>query len=195
MPKQVDHDQRRGEMAAALWRIAAYEGLEAVSLSRVADEAGVSKGRLQHYFPSRDALLDYTATTLAYRVDARIKARVAAVSGPIPAMRAAMLEVLPLDEESAVDARVGLAFFIRSLADPGLRERYRVRNGQFVDLLTHYLGRARDDGQVAADRDPNAEAVTLFALVNGLKEPLLLGERTPAEAVAVVDSALARLRD
>src|SRR5690625_6408560 len=62
MPKKVDHQQRRAAMAEALWKVAAYQGLEAVSLSRVAQEAGVSKGRVQHYFPSRDALLDYTAT-------------------------------------------------------------------------------------------------------------------------------------
>ena len=194
MPKQVDHAQRRDEMAEALWRIAAYEGLEAVSLNRVAEEAGVSKGRVQHYFPSRDALLDHTARHLQDRVSARLRAALAAHPDPLPGARALLLEVLPRTEESAVDTRVGVAFLIRALGDPALRDYYRGRNRAFLDLLADHLTRAQDDGALHRDRDPRHEAVRLFALVNGLKEPLLLGERTTAEATALVDEALAALR-
>lgn len=193
MPKLVDHAQRRGEMAEALWRIAAYEGLEAVSLHRVADEAGVSKGRVQHYFGSRDALLDYTAQHLQDRVTARLRARLAAAPNAAAAVRGALLEVLPLTEDSIVDTRVGIAFLIRALGEDTLRARYRARNAQFLDLLTASLTTARDEGALAAGREPAAVAVELFALVNGLKEPLLLGDLTPTLATAVVDDALARL--
>lgn len=193
MPKVVDHTQRRGEMAEALWRIAAYEGLEAVSLTRVADEAGVSKGRVQHYFDSRDALLDYTAGYLSDRVTARLRARVATARDAFSAARGALLEVLPLAEDSIVDTRVGIAFLIRALGDPSLRSRYSGRNEEFHELLVHHLAGARDEGTVTADRDLHAIAVELFALVNGLKEPLLLGDMTPREATAIVDAALARL--
>ncbi|HEY2222054.1 TetR/AcrR family transcriptional regulator [Actinomycetospora sp.] len=193
MPKVVDHWQRRGEMVQALWRIAAYEGLEAVSLNRVADEAGVSKGRVQHYFGSRDALLDYTAAYLTDRVTARIKPRLAAAPDAPAAVRGALLEVLPLTEDSIVDTRVGIAFLIRALGEDALRERYSARNEQFLELLTYYLTVARDEGAFDAGREPRAVAVELFALVNGLKEPLLLGDLTPDDATAIVDDALARL--
>ena len=192
VPKLVDHGQRRDEMAEALWRIAAYEGLEAVSLSRVADEAGVSKGRVQHYFGSRDALLDYTAGHLQDRVTARIKARLASAPDARAAVRGALLEVLPLTEDSTVDTRVGIAFLIRALGDDALRARYSARNAQFLDVLTTYLTAARDEGSLDVGREPHVVAVELFALVNGLKEPLLLGDLTPARATAIVDAALAR---
>ncbi len=193
MPKLVDHDQRRREMAEALWRIAAQEGLEAVSLNRVADEAGVSKGRVQHYFASRDALLAYTAEHLIDRVTGRMKAAVAAAPDALAAVRSVLLEVLPLTEDSIVDTRVGAAFLIRALGDDALRARYRRRNAQFLTLLTTYLTAARDAGRLGRRREPGALAVELFALVNGLKEPLLLGELSPSLATAIVDDALARL--
>lgn len=193
MPKVVDHGQRRDEMAEALWRIAAYEGLEAVSLSRVADEAGVSKGRVQHYFGSRDALLDYTAGHLSDRVTARIKARLAAAPDARTAVRGALLEVLPLTEDSTVDTRVGIAFLIRALGDDVLRARYSARNAQFLDLLTTSLTAARDEGTLDVRREPDAVAVELFALVNGLKEPLLLGDLTASSATAIVEETLGRL--
>jgi|SRR5690625_1249465 len=190
MPKKVDHQQRRAAMAEALWKVAAYQGLEAVSLSRVAQEAGVSKGRVQHYFPSRDALLDYTATRVQDRVNQRIRANLHQASGSIDATRAALLGVLPLDTESAIDTRVGFAFFIRSLGDPALRQRYRERNQQFIDLLVHYLTRAHDEGILDSSQEPQSAAVALFALVNGLKEPILLGDQSPTEAITIIDGAL-----
>jgi AcrR family transcriptional regulator len=193
MPKLVDHGQRRDEMAEALWRIAAYEGLEAVSLNRVAAEAGASKGRVQHYFASRDALLDYTAEHLQDRVTARLRARLAAAPDTLAAVRGALLEVLPLTDDSVVDTRVGIAFLIRALGDDALRTRYRTRNAQFLGLLTRLLTTAREEGALARGREPGAVAAELFALVNGLKEPLLLGDLTPSLATALVDDALARL--
>lgn len=192
MPKLVDHDQRRGEMAEALWRIAAREGLEAVSLNRVADEAGVSKGRVQHYFTSRDRLLEYTAELLVDRVTARMRAAYASAPEPLAAVRAVLLEVLPLTADSTTDTRVGFAFLIRALGEPRLHARYRERNAEFLDLLSGLLASARDQGAIGRHREPGALAVELFALVNGLKEPLLLGELTPSLATAIVDDALAR---
>lgn len=193
MPKLVDHAKRRDEMAEALWRIAAYDGLEAVSLNRVAAEAGVSKGRVQHYFASRDDLLDFTAEHLIDRVTQRMQAAVATAPDALAAARNALLEVLPLHEESIVDTRVGAAFLIRALGDDALRSRYRQRNSQFLALLAGYLTAARDQGLLARGREPGALAVELFALANGLKEPLLLGDLTPSLATALVDDALARL--
>jgi AcrR family transcriptional regulator len=193
VPKLVDHAQRRDEMAEALWRIAAYDGLEAVSLNRVAAEAGVSKGRVQHYFASRDDLLDFTAEHLIDRVTSRMKAAVATAPDALTAARNALLEVMPLHEDSVVDTRVGAAFLIRALGDDALRARYRQRNTQFLTLLAGYLTSARDEGLLARGREPGALAVELFALANGLKEPLLLGDLTPSLATALVDDALARL--
>lgn len=195
MPRIVDHGQRRGEIAAALWRIAAREGLETVSLNRVAEEAGVSKGRVQHYFGSREELLAFTATLLQSRVDERIRAQLARVAPDEPwaVVRALLAGLLPLDDESRTDALVGSAFFVRAVADPELRETYRSGNRAMREVLTDMLRRARDAGRIAADVDPTHEATVLFALAGGLGESLLLGEHTPDSALAVVERQLARL--
>lgn len=44
MPKQVDHDERRREIATAVLRLVTTGGVEAASLRTVAGEAGVSMG-------------------------------------------------------------------------------------------------------------------------------------------------------
>ncbi|TCK27339.1 TetR/AcrR family transcriptional regulator [Pseudonocardia endophytica] len=195
MPRVVDHGQRRGEIAEALWRIAAREGLEAVSLSRVADEAGVSKGRVQHYFASRDELLAFTATLLYLRVDERIGTYLAEAdrASPLTLVRAMLVGILPLDDEGRTDALVGSAFLVRAVGDPEMRESYRASNRMAVEGLTQKLVGAREKGELAAGVDPEHEASTLFLLARGLTESLLLGEHTPESALAVVDRELARI--
>ncbi|WP_224403914.1 TetR/AcrR family transcriptional regulator [Pseudonocardia sp. ICBG1034] len=195
MPRVVDHGQRRGEIAEALWRVAAAEGLEAVSLARVAEEAGVSKGRVQHYFASRDELLDFAAQQLRLRVDGRVRARMAAAtpSSPLGEVRALLTALLPLDEDARTDARVGSAFLIRALGDERLREIYRRGNRLVHTAVAERLAAARDAGELTG-LDPAREATVLLALAGGLAESVLLGDADGAGALAVLDHQLGRLR-
>ena len=63
MPKQVDREERRRDIAAAVLRIVTTRGVEAASLRTVAAEAGVSMGAVQHYFTTKDEMLRFA---LAY---------------------------------------------------------------------------------------------------------------------------------
>lgn len=195
MPRVVDHGQRRGEIAEALWRVAAAEGLEAVSLARVAVEAGISKGRVQHYFASRGELLDFAAQQLQLRVDGRVRARMAsaAPSSPLGEVRALLTALLPLDDDARTDARVGSAFLIRALGDDRLRETYRTGNRLVHTAVAERLAAARDAGELTG-LDPDREATVLLALAGGLAESVLLGDADGAGALAVLDHQLGRLR-
>src|SRR5919198_1840349 len=63
MPRIVDHEQRRAEVAAAVWRIVSRDGLEAATVRRVAAETGMSTSVVSHYFAGKDDLL-----RLAFRI-------------------------------------------------------------------------------------------------------------------------------
>ncbi len=54
MPKIVDHDARREEIAQALWRVVRRDGIRAASVRTVAAEAGWSAGAVRYYFPDQD---------------------------------------------------------------------------------------------------------------------------------------------
>ena len=72
MPKVVDHEERRTELAAAVWRLASRDGLEAVTVRRVAEEAGWSTGAVVHYFADKEDLLLFAFSTVADRVRTRL---------------------------------------------------------------------------------------------------------------------------
>ncbi|MBA3508847.1 MAG: TetR/AcrR family transcriptional regulator, partial [Thermoleophilaceae bacterium] len=57
MPKVVDHEQRRTEVAAAARAAIADRGLDGATVRDIAAAAGVSTGVLAYYFRDKDELL------------------------------------------------------------------------------------------------------------------------------------------
>ena len=71
MPKIVDHEVRRRELAEAVWRVIVRDGVGDVSIRSVAAEAGWSSGALRHYFSTRAELLAFLHTYLNDPTDVR----------------------------------------------------------------------------------------------------------------------------
>jgi AcrR family transcriptional regulator len=121
MPKVVDRERRREELAAALWRLVEREGIEAASLRRVAAEAGWSTGSLRHYFATHSELLAFAMELVVQRVTDRV-GRLSPSPDPRETAAIVLHEVLPLDAERHAEMQVWLAFTARSLVEPELRE-------------------------------------------------------------------------
>lgn len=117
VPKIVDAEARRRDVVDAVFRIIATDGLERASLREVADEAGLAVGSVRHYFASSEELLTYSFSTVVDRIILRLSDALADVEQLVPGTaghREAVLtllgELLPLDEQRAVDACVWMAF-------------------------------------------------------------------------------------
>jgi AcrR family transcriptional regulator len=160
VPRLVDHERRREELAAALWRLVLRDGIEAASVRRVAAEAGWSTGSLRHYFETQSDLLTFAMELVVQRVTARVEAL---TPDPDPRPTAARLlhEVLPLDAERHAEMQVWLAFTARSFVEPGLRA---LRDRAHTGLRS--LCRAAVELLGAPSVEPEAER--LHALIDGL---------------------------
>jgi AcrR family transcriptional regulator len=187
MPKRVDHDQRRTLIADALVRVAAEQGLEAVSLRHVAAAAGVSSGMVQHYFRTKDEMMRFALDVVRERNQVRVSAavdRLGADPAPRDMLRALFLSVLPLDPESRAYGRVGLAFLAYTAVRPAAAESLRADTRQMIDLVT---GMIRATGRGV---DPVGAAAGLLALMEGLGVQLLGGHYSAETAVAALDAQL-----
>lgn len=196
MPKKVDHDARRREIADALLALAAAEGLESVSLRHVAAAAGVSMGAVQHYFHTKDEMLQFALRHQAQRREQRIIARLTA-RGREPTVReivrTVLIEVLPVDELRRKEYLAGVAFFIRGLRDPPMAATLAEGGPQLHAYFAELLGRAAREGRLSEGVDVHQEAVMLWALANSQCISIVLGERTAEQAVATIDYQLDRL--
>lgn len=168
MPKIVDHDERRSQLAEAVWRLASRDGLEALTLREVSTEAGCSTGALHHYFRDKEELLLFAFQATADRVGRRMSAATKSTTEPLELTRRLLAEGLPLDAERRAEIRVWFAFLGLALTRPVLaraqRDAYRAWRG----LLARSLVEAQERGEIDRALDAEREAAGLVALVDGL---------------------------
>lgn len=196
MPRQVDHDERRRQIAEAVWRLAIRGGLEQVTLRQAAAEAGVSARLLQYYFGTRDQLLLGALEILNTEARRQAEDRMASL-GETPSMRAivrgVLLEMLPLDEQRRDRHVVYAAYFVRFLTEPALAAVARAAPAELANLVADLITRAQELGEVPDDIDAAAEGAFLLAGAEGLQTRVLLGQWTSEYAVDMIDRQLARI--
>jgi TetR/AcrR family transcriptional repressor of bet genes len=192
MPKVVDHEQRREELAAAVWRLASRDGLDAVTIRGVSAEAGWSTGALHHYFSDKEELLLFAFQTVADRVGRRVATAREEASEPLELARALLAIGLPLDDERRDETRVWFAFLGLALTRPPLARAQRLAYDAWRRIVADALRDAQEQGDIERDVDVEREAAALVALVDGLAvqasfDPGCLD-------VGLVDERLAELR-
>jgi AcrR family transcriptional regulator len=161
VPKIVDPEVRRTDLAEAVWRVIRRDGLARASVRNVAREAGLSMGSLRHYFATQSELLAFAMRLVTERVTARVRALDRSGDARDLAERV-IAEVLPLDEDRQAEADVWFAFVGKAAVDPMLvRQRdegYDLLRSVFADLVA----------ALGVDRDAELQTERLYALVDGL---------------------------
>lgn len=196
MPKQVDHTQRRGELADALWRIAERDGLAAATVRRVAAEAGVSVGMVQHYFSTKDEMLLFALRWVGEELGGRITAKVGALAeprDPYDVVWIVLSERLPSRPRERIYVQALVAWLGRTVDNPELAHFMADGTRLLRGYLVTQLSQAQEAGRVSADRDPVPAANALLALTDGLSSHLLQGLLTAAETRAVLRDHLDNL--
>jgi AcrR family transcriptional regulator len=184
MPKFVDAALRRQEVVEAVFRIVAADGLERASLREVADEAELAVGSVRHYFASSDELLSHAFGVVVDRIVGRLTAadqRLAEAQPGTPEHHQGVLtllgELLPLDDERAVDACVWMAFKNAARTKPFLAaeaDRSHRAVAAIVGRLVMDLASAAGTDVAGDQQRLVTEAERLLATLDGLTMHALL---------------------
>ena len=167
MPKIVDHQARREELVEATWRVIARAGMAGATMREIAREASVSTGILAHYFTDKEDLLGFALRLSHRRVYERITARTEGLTG-LPALRASMLEALPMDEERLLEAQIEMNFLSAAFGNDSLRELQNREFERFWDELHQRVSEARERGEIPATFDADWITHQLIILVEGI---------------------------
>lgn len=165
MPRHVDQQERSADVTAACFRILERDGLAALSVRNVADEAGIAPASLRRVFPTQDGLREHCLTS----IEDRVRARIAALTSTGRTLAVATLaEVLPLDAERTTEILAQVQLGVLSRTDGHLAATARRLNAGVGAVCTRALTILADAGAVASDRHLVDEADRLHALVDGL---------------------------
>jgi AcrR family transcriptional regulator len=182
----------RSVLSRAAWDLIARGGMEAVSLRTVAARAGVSMGRVQYYFKTKDDLLLYALEDAHGRMTARITSRLSG-DDPREALLAVLDELLGGDPETRAAIRVHLAFAAKAHEDERLASVLVEGDDELLALAVQVVSAARDAGRVGPDVDPSLDGQALWVLARGLGVDVALYRLPVERAREILAHAVARV--
>jgi AcrR family transcriptional regulator len=146
--------------------VIARDGLDALSIRRVAAEAGVAIGTVQYHHPSRAELVLAALQRTAQRQQVR------ALAAPreltiIATLVTRLALLLPHDEPSREEAIVWVALAAAAARDPLIGPHQRRLVKQTVSAIEGLLDRAIQSGELTDDIDTSDLADRVHVVVEG----------------------------
>lgn len=192
-PALGDREARRKDVSEAVWTVLADKGFGGLTLRAVAAGMNVSTGMLMHYFPTKRVLIAHALDLLEVRTAER--PRRARPAEGLPAVRAMLLDILPLTPEDTARNRIWVSSWDLALADEELAAE---QAGRYTRLRASIRPHFEAAGRLAQLADERADAEQLaaqaVAFTHGLVVQALFDPgRFPGELqVAMVDEFLGR---
>ena len=118
MPKIVDHEQRRDEIALVACRVVAEHGFDQATIVRIAREAGYTTGMVAHYYDTKQEIVIAALRLILRRSEERLT-RLAGESQPD--LLTVLTESLPVDEARFIECAFWTAFWGQVSADKKLK--------------------------------------------------------------------------
>jgi len=146
--------------------VTARDGLDALSIRRVAAEAGVAIGTVQYHFPTRAELVLAALLRTAHRQQVRA---MAAPRGPTitSTLIARLLLLLPHDDTSREEAIVWVALAAAAARDPLVGPHQRQLVQQTVAAIKALLDRATQSGELPESTNTLDLAQRIHVVVEG----------------------------
>ena len=192
MPRIVDHAQRRREIVAAVWAVIATGGIESVSLRTVAAHAGVSVGRIQHYFASNEALLRHGCEVMLTDAQTQFAAQTAELT-PTQTLRTLVLRAVPTSPDFAVGTIVWSAYVLKSRDDEVIAGFVRQAHDDGRRIAAECIRAARRADVLPPGPDAEAVALRLLATAEGYAARVLAGSLPRHDALAALEHDLRAL--
>ncbi|WP_327099308.1 TetR/AcrR family transcriptional regulator [Nocardia vinacea] len=166
------HGALRDTLLAACLRLIETEGLGAVSLRRVAREAGVSTGAPYHHFADRSALLAALSTQGFRRLGSDLAAARAAAGTPLQALTALAETYVRFSQENPGYFRL---MFRPELSQPDKHPDAAAAGDAAFDVLADTIAEAVAAGLLPADK-ADTLAVMWWSLAHGMASLWLDGQ-------------------
>jgi AcrR family transcriptional regulator len=166
MPRIVDHDRRREEIARLTVRVIQQDGAESATVRRIARVGGFSIGVLTHYFRDKDELVGFAFQWLARQSFADLDAAVAGAPPGLTRLRTALEFMVPATATPSF-IRVWLSLWGGAMHNPALARIHRDYYARWRRYLRRYLAEAVARGEIAVPRSLRDATDLLTAAVDG----------------------------
>ncbi|GAK04028.1 transcriptional regulator, TetR family [Geomicrobium sp. JCM 19037] len=179
MPKIVDHDQRRKQIAETTWEVIRERGISQATTRNIASRAGLSQGALRHYFPKHTDLMMFAMDLVIERVTERLQSLDQKGLAPLEKVVEYLTELLPTNDAKMLEMEVWFAFVSHARSSSELDVQY----GHLQTAVKDVIVFLDNQGILHPDLNVAFEQEKLYAFINGLALNLYLepGVRTESQ--------------
>jgi AcrR family transcriptional regulator len=161
-------------------------GLAHVSMSLLAERAGVSRATLYHYFPDLDHVLLAWVELQVDRFVSRVEQLASAE--PDPRARLALIIAQLSDYFASRDHRLGLEQLGNLAVAPATARAVAERMAPLMGLVADCLRTGQEVGVFRSDLDAEVHAALILGLLGAIRPHLVSGRYTPGTAAGAVSS-------
>jgi TetR/AcrR family transcriptional repressor of bet genes len=161
MPKIVDHDERRDQIALVACRVVAENGFDQATIVRIAREAGYTTGMVAHYFDTKQDIVIAALRLILRRIEERL-------TKPATELLAVLSEALPVDVQRFIECAFWTAFWGQVSADKKLKRINAWVHREYMRLFERCLSEGWDiwEELSPATREQVLRSVVTF--INGV---------------------------
>jgi AcrR family transcriptional regulator len=164
VPKIVDHEKRRDEIALVACRVVAAHGFAQATVVRIARETGYTTGMIAHYYDSKQEIILAALRLILRRIEERLTHR----DTGSPDLLAVLCEALPVDAQRYTECAFWTAFWGQVSTDRRLKRINAWVHREYLRLFERCLATHWPEWPdwPAELRDATLRSVVTF--INGL---------------------------
>ncbi len=166
VPRIVDHDRRREEIARLAVRVMQQDGAENATIRGIARAGGFSIGVLSHYFRDKDELVGFAFQWVAHQSFTDLDAAVASTPPGLARLRTALEFMVPASSAPSF-IRVWLSLWGGAMRSPALACVHRDYYARWRRYLRRYINEAVRRREITAPRSLRNTTDLLTAAVDG----------------------------
>jgi TetR/AcrR family transcriptional regulator, repressor for uid operon len=185
----IRHEEKRQNILVAPRRCFERSGLKGASISDICKEAGISPGHLYHYFNSKDAIVATLSEAWLDRTRQRFEQLSALEDDVVTSLLDEIGRLTPSSPNSGTE--IVFDMLAESARNPAMAEIIQAHSRGLRTMLADVLRKGQQRGAVDAGLDPEATAVVIIAMIDGLKAmPLRDPELDRGTAIVLLQQML-----
>jgi AcrR family transcriptional regulator len=181
MPKIVDHDRRRREIAVLTLDVMRAVGIENASIRSIAQRGGISMGVLTHYFKTKDDLVVFTFRWLADQSYGQLDKAIENCKPGLDSLETAIEAMFPKAREEAA-LSLWMSLWDRAVRNPRFAREHRDYYRRWRQYIKRFLTEAVKLKQVPRNLNIGTATDLIVAAADGLWLAMTLEPRRFSKA-------------
>jgi len=171
MPRIVDRDKKRSEIAQKAIEVLAKRGFQATTIQDIADAAGLGKGTVYHYFKTKEEILSAVSEEIFHEMERSFGAALLRIDKPMEKLSALIEEALHVTEDVEHLFIVYTELWLMNIREGKYNDYMsfiKTLHNDLKNLTAKMIDEGKKQGLWDKDTDSDALAAYLVASFDGV---------------------------